>query len=153
MELRSSTFGNDGRIAAGVACDGADRSPSLTRTTAPKAARRRVPAIDDTNVPDPTAPQTTWLHWGLHKLPSAGRGLQASKPARPPRGAAEGLSDLKRRGDDSTWPHAGRHRYARKPCSLDTVLSHVIPPTKAALDSATRGEAPDMAAPIGAQQR
>lgn len=144
MELRSSTFGNDGQIAADVTRHGPKPSRYLTRNATPKAAQSRLATIDDPQGLQSAASQTTRVRWGLHETCEL-------RPS--PMGAGEGLDDGACGGEGSTRLPIDHHGQARKSYSLDTGLPRMILPSKAAPKSATRDRALDAGARVGGNRR
>ena len=65
LVLASSDFSAGSSIPVEHTCDGADRSPSLSWSGAPAAAKSFALVIDDPDAPDPAAPKMTWVHWVL----------------------------------------------------------------------------------------
>jgi Raf kinase inhibitor-like YbhB/YbcL family protein len=67
-----------------------------------------------------------------------------------PPGTYEGINDWKRTGYGGPCPPIGRHRYFHKIYALDTVLSALRDPTKAAIEKAMEGHILGKAEIIGA---
>jgi Raf kinase inhibitor-like YbhB/YbcL family protein len=154
MTLRSAAFEVDAGIPARYTCDGADVSPPLSWSGVPKEAASLALIVDDPDAPDPAAPKMTWVHWVLYNLPPQTDHLsEAVGEEELPRGTAQGLNDWKRTGFGGPCPPIGRHRYFFKLYALDTRLSNLSTPTKAALESAMEGHVIAEAHLVGTYQR
>ena len=138
--LTSPAFQNNGAIPKRYTCDGADISPALQWSGAPKATQSFVLIIDDPDAPDPKSPKQTWVHWLLFNIAAPTNGLadDASQHGLP-RGAQQGLNDWKRAAYGGPCPPIGRHRYFHKLYALDVMLTDLSRPTKAQLLQAMRG--------------
>ena len=92
------------------------------------------------DAPDPAKPQRVWVHWVLYNLPpdSTGLGEAVTRDALPA-GTEEGLNDWDRTGFGGPCPPIGRHRYFHKLYALDTRLSGLSSPRKAAVEAAMKG--------------
>jgi Raf kinase inhibitor-like YbhB/YbcL family protein len=64
FRITSPAFADGGGIPARHTCDGENRSPLLTWSDAPEAARSFVLVMDD-----PDAPNGTFTHWVLYDIP------------------------------------------------------------------------------------
>lgn len=154
MTLSSSAFSNNGEIPDAYTCAGRDRSPPLTWSGMPAGTRSLALIVDDPDAPDPKAPQRTWVHWVLYNIPATTTSLpEAVTLSALPAGTREGLNDWKRTGYGGPCPPIGRHRYFHKLYALDTVLSDLGNPTKAALEEAMQGHILGQAQLIGTYQR
>jgi len=71
MELTSPAFKANGLIPQKHTCRGADVSPALSWSGAPKNAKSFALVMDD-----PDAPPGTWVHWVLYDIPAESSGLQ-----------------------------------------------------------------------------
>ncbi|HAN55130.1 MAG TPA: YbhB/YbcL family Raf kinase inhibitor-like protein, partial [Betaproteobacteria bacterium] len=65
LVLTSSAFAHQAAIPSHYTCDGANVSPPLTWTGVPVDAKSLVLIVDDSDAPDPAAPQRVWVHWLL----------------------------------------------------------------------------------------
>jgi Raf kinase inhibitor-like YbhB/YbcL family protein len=123
---------------------GADVSPPLAWSGVPANAKSLVLIVDDPDAPDPAAPRTTWVHWVLYNIPATAPGVQegvttGALPAGTLEGTNEGINDFHRTTYGGPCPPTGRHRYFHKLYALDTVLTDLHKPTKAALEMAMEG--------------
>jgi Raf kinase inhibitor-like YbhB/YbcL family protein len=140
LTITSIAFAPDRPIPSLYACEGKDVSPPLAWSDAPAGTKSFALIVDDPDAPDPGAPQMTWVHWVLYDLPATASALpEAIQPGALPPGAREGLNDWGRTGYGGPCPPIGRHRYYHKLYALDTVLSDLKHPKKAALEKAMQG--------------
>jgi Raf kinase inhibitor-like YbhB/YbcL family protein len=140
LSLQSASFSQNGEIPATFTCEGQDVSPALSWSGVPAGTKSLALIVDDPDAPDPKAPKMTWVHWVLYDIPAAAKSLpEAVSPSALPAGTREGLNDWKRTGYGGPCPPIGRHRYFHKLYALDTVLSDLGTPTKAALEKAMEG--------------
>lgn len=154
MTLRSGAFEDQGDIPARYTCDGADVSPPLNWSGVPETASSLVLIVDDPDAPDPAAPKTTWVHWVLYNLsPQSDHLAEAVGEEALPAGTGQGLNDWKRTGFGGPCPPIGRHRYFFKLYALDTRLSNLRTPTKAALEAAMKGHVIAEAHLVGTYRR
>ena len=63
--LTSLAFNAGGSMPPDYTCDGTNVSPPLSWSGVPRGTRSLALIVDDTDAPDPAAPQPTWVHWGL----------------------------------------------------------------------------------------
>jgi Raf kinase inhibitor-like YbhB/YbcL family protein len=152
--LTSTAFDDGGDIPAQYTCDGADESPPLAWSGAPRNTKSLALIVDDPDAPDPAAPKRVWVHWVLYNLPPNDGGLpEAVKRADLPHGATEGVNDSRRHGYGGPCPPIGKHRYYFKLVALDTTLPNMGAATKAQLEDAMRGHVIDSAELMGTYQR
>lgn len=154
VTLTSPAFRHGGEMPARFTCDGADSSPELRWSDLPAGTQSLALIVDDPDAPNPAAPKMTWVHWVLYNLPpAAGQLPEGVAASNLPAGTREGLNDWGRTGYGGPCPPIGRHRYFHKLYALDTVLSDLNRPTKAALESAMQGHILAKAELIGTYQR
>ena len=154
MMLNSPEFSQNGAIPKRHTCEGEDVSPDLAWSGLPPATSSLALIVDDPDVPDPAAPQTTWVHWVLYNIPPQAGGLKAAIPAaKLPAGTREGLNDWNRTGYGGPCPPIGRHRYFHKLYALDIVLPDLGKPTKAKLEKAMAGHIISSTELIGTYQK
>ena len=140
LTLTSSVFEDGASIPSKYTCKGNDISPPLLWKDVPDAAQSLVLIVDDPDAPDPSAPQTTWVHWVLYNIPPGTTQLsEHTTSANLPPGTREGVNDWGRTGYGGPCPPIGRHRYVHKLYALDTLLAELNHPTKAKLESAMQG--------------
>lgn len=137
LRITSSSFEHETDIPPKHTCEGADVSPALAWAGVPVGAKSLALIVDDPDAPDPRAPKTTWVHWVVFGIPPTVSMLGEGGTL--PAGAHEGLNDWKTAGYRGPCPPIGRHRYFHKLYALDTVLSDLGQPDKAALERAMKG--------------
>jgi Raf kinase inhibitor-like YbhB/YbcL family protein len=152
MDLSSSAFAQGGTIPKKHTCDGGDASPALSWTGLPAGTKSLVLIVDDPDAPDPAAPKMTWVHWVLYNIPPSATGLPEGVKSLPA-GTLEGLNDWQRTGYGGPCPPIGRHRYFFKLYALDAVVPVLSPPTKNAVETASRGHVIARAELIGTYKR
>ncbi len=138
MTLTSTAFSQGEEIPTLYTGLGKDRSPPLTFSGVPAAAKSLVLIIDDPDAPDPAAPKMTWVHWVLYNIPPTVPGLPEGVE-KLPAGTKEGQNDFKRKAYGGPHPPIGRHRYFHKLYALDTTLDFAGAPTKADVEKAMKG--------------
>lgn len=154
ISFSSPAFGNDGAIPDLYTCTGKDISPPLNWGELPAGTKSLALIVDDPDAPDPAAPKMTWVHWVLYNIPPSATGLPEGVSGRDlPAGTGQGLNDWKRTRYGGPCPPVGRHRYFHKLYALDTVLSDLGTPTKAALEKAMRGHVLGQAQLVGTYER
>ena len=154
LTITSSAFAANAAMPSLYTCEGKDISPPLAWSGAPARTRSFVLIVDDPDAPDPAAPKMTWVHWVLYDIPATASSLpEAVKSAALPAGTREGINDWKRTRYGGPCPPVGRHRYFHKLYALDTLLSDLNRPDKAAVEKAMQGHVLAEAALIGTYQR
>jgi len=154
LTITSRAFAAGGAIPATYTCEGKDVSPPLAWTGAPDGTKSFALIVDDPDAPDPVAPRLTWVHWVLYDLPATTDGLpEAMRAEALPAGTREGVNDWGRTGYGGPCPPVGRHRYFHKLYALDSVLSHLKRPSKAALERAMQGHILAQAELVGTYQK
>jgi len=133
---------------------GMSGTPPLSWSGVPPAAKSLALIADDPDAPDPAAPRTTWVHWVLYNLPPSSTGLAegVKADALPPETGA-GLNDWKRTGYGGPCPPVGRHRYFHKLYALDTKITGLRKPDKAAVEAAMKGHILAQATLIGTYEK
>lgn len=137
LRITSSSFEHETDIPSKHTCEGADVSPPLAWSDVPAGTKSLALIVDDPDAPDPKAPKTVWVHWVVFGIPPDVTSLPEGGPL--PAGAHEGTNDWKAVGYGGPCPPIGRHRYFHKLYALDTVLSDLGQPDKAALERAMKG--------------
>jgi hypothetical protein len=137
LRISSSSFEHETDIPSKHTCEGADVSPPLAWSNVPQGTKSLALILDDPDAPDPKAPKTTWVHWVVFGIPPSATSIAEGGPL--PAGAREGLNDWKSVGYRGPCPPIGRHRYFHKLYALDTVLTDMGQPDKAALERAMKG--------------
>ncbi|MEQ1698028.1 MAG: YbhB/YbcL family Raf kinase inhibitor-like protein, partial [Hyphomicrobiaceae bacterium] len=95
----------------------------------------------------------TWVHWVLYNLPPGTTHLAENAGSQLPPGTLDGSNDWKRTGYGGPCPPIGRHRYFHKLYALDTVLTGLTTPTKAAVETAMTGHILAEATLMGTYQK
>ena len=154
MKITSTAFQHEAAIPSRYTCDGSNVSPPLAWTDLPGGTKSVALIVTDPDAPDPKAPKTTWVHWVLYDLPADAKGLREAIPVKGlPPGTLEGSNDWGRTGYGGPCPPIGRHRYVHTLYALDTVLTGLDRPTRAALLAAMEGHVLASAELIGTYQR
>jgi len=154
LTITSSAFAANAAMPSLYTCEGKDISPPLAWSGAPARTKSFVLIVDDPDAPDPAAPKMTWVHWVLYDIPASASSLpEAVKSSALPAGTREGINDFKRTRYGGPCPPVGRHRYFHKLYALDTLLSDLNRPDKAAVEKAMQGHVLAEAALIGTYQR
>lgn len=110
----------DGTVPKEFTCDGEDRSPALTWTTPPAAAKSLTLIATD-----PDAPGGTFTHWVLFNLPANISGLPVGVPdqGQLAHGGRQGKNDFAKVGYGGPCPPAGQtHRYIFTLYALDSMI-------------------------------
>jgi Raf kinase inhibitor-like YbhB/YbcL family protein len=154
LTLMSPAFAPGGEIPPEYTCDGADRSPPLEWSGAPRETVSFALIVDDPDAPDPKAPKVTWVHWVLYDIPASASDLPAGARARElPPATREGTNSWNRTGYGGPCPPIGRHRYFHKLYALDAALGDLGRPTADRLSAAMEGHVLDRAELIGTYER
>lgn len=120
MRLVSSAFVDGGEIPRRCTRFGADLSPALSWTEAPRGTEALALIVED-----PDAPGRTWLHWLVLDLPPEPAGLAQGVPRiqNLPSGAKQGKNDYGHIGYGGPCPPAGpAHGYVFRLLALDRPL-------------------------------
>jgi Raf kinase inhibitor-like YbhB/YbcL family protein len=152
MKITSPAFAHNGEIPQKYTCEGSDVSPPLAWSGIPPNAKSLALIVDDPDAPDPKAPQRTWVHWVLYNIPVTATGLEEGVKSLPS-GTLEGANDWGRTGYGGPCPPIGRHRYFFKLYALDTTLSDLKKPNKAALEAAMKGHVIAQGELVGTYQK
>jgi len=136
IAIGSQAFTPAARIPNQYTCVGADSSPPLAWSGAPRAAKSFVLVVDD-----PDAPSGSFTHWIVYNLPTTVGGLAASLPRSEtlPQGARQGLNDFGRVGYNGPCPPPGRaHHYHYRIFALDQLLHFDAEPNAEMVRTAMR---------------
>ena len=129
-------------------------SPPLAWDGVPDGTKSLALILDDPDVPDPKAPKRVWVHWIVYNLPPTTKELPEAVPVNAlPGGTRMGVNDWGKPSYGGPCPPIGRHRYFFKLYALDTVLSDVDRPSKAALEKAMQGHVIGTATLLGTYQK
>lgn len=110
----------DGAVPKEFTCDGEDKSPALTWSTPPAAAKSLALIVTD-----PDAPGGTFTHWVLFNLPANINGLPEGVPKQGQlaHGGREGRNDFAKIGYGGPCPPAGTpHRYVFTLYAVDSII-------------------------------
>jgi len=137
FELTSPAFAANGPIPRTYSCNGPDRSPPLAWTNAPVGVKSYALVVED-----PDAPNGTWVHWVLYRIPASTKHLPEGVPRRDTVAGTgtQGVNDFKKVGWGGPCPPPGpAHRYVFTLYALDT--EPALPPgkTRADLETAIAG--------------
>jgi Raf kinase inhibitor-like YbhB/YbcL family protein len=124
FQVFSPAFPEGGWIPELHSCVGADLSPSLEWSGAPRETRSFALIVED-----PDAPAGTWCHWLLYdlapKLPGLAQGYRAGAPG------LSGTNDFGKPGYGGPCPpRGGPHRYFFKLWALDVETLGLPPGAK-----------------------
>jgi Raf kinase inhibitor-like YbhB/YbcL family protein len=155
MKLGSPAFAAGTAIPARYTCDGADVSPPLAWSDAPRSAKSFALVVDDPDAPDPKAPRMRWVHWVVYDLPADARAVrEAVRGVKDlPAGARMGRNDWNKAAWGGPCPPVGRHRYFFTLYALDTVLGDRGPLTRHDLEQAFDGHVLAQAELMGTYER
>jgi len=154
LSLTSTAFRPQGEIPDRHTCDGDDRSPGLSWSGVPGAARSLALVVDDPDAPDPAAPKRVWVHWVLYDIPPTATELaEGIDAASLPAGTREGLNDWGQPGWRGPCPPVGRHRYYFRLYALDQPLGGLDRATRGTVDEAMRGHVLETAELMGTYTR
>lgn len=134
LTVTSPTFAPGTAIPVDSTCDGADRSPPLTLSAPPAAARSLAIVVDD-----PDAPGGTFTHWIVYNLrPDTSTIAEASDLGA--FGGVSGTNDFKRLGYSGPCPpRFEEHHYRFRVFALDALVRPEAPATREAIDAAMIG--------------
>lgn len=139
LKFESEAFTEGAAIPRKYTCEGEDISPPLIWSGIPQGTKSLALIVDDPDAPDPKAPKMTWVHWVLYNIPPDLSGLaEGIMPDALPAGTMTGFNDWKKANYGGPCPPIGRHRYFFKLYALDSVLTGLKHPGKAALEAAMR---------------
>lgn len=119
LTLTSDSF-KDGVVLKEFTCDGEDKSPALTWSTPPSAAKSLA-----LTVTDPDAPGGAFTHWVLFNLPANINGLPVGVPnqGQLAHGGRQGKNDFSKVGYGGPCPPTGQtHRYVFTLYALNSTL-------------------------------
>lgn len=151
--LQSTAFENGMDIPQKYTCEGADISPPLSWSGAPKNTKSFVLIVDDPDAPDPAAPKVTWVHWVLYNIPSKADRLEENASKELPKGTQAGRNDFKKKTWGGPCPPVGKHHYHFKLYALDSHPHFMATPDKAQLEKAMQSHILAQAELIGLFQK
>ncbi len=124
MELRSASFQNDAAMPRKHTAEGEDRSPPLSWSDVPAAAKSLVLIVEDIDIPMPRFLLKSWVHWVVYDIPPGSPGLPERIPRTGPvpGGGMQGRTSWQRPGWGGPNPVGGEHRYVFHLYALDCVL-------------------------------
>lgn len=117
LTLKSSAFTQGTSIPSQYTCDGADQSPPLSWSDAPKGTQTFVLILED-----PDAPAGTWDHWILYNLPASTSEL-AENIKNFPTGTQIGQNSWGHQTYNGPCPPDREHRYFFNLYALNSSLA------------------------------
>jgi Raf kinase inhibitor-like YbhB/YbcL family protein len=132
MKLTSPAFEHNNAIPAQYTCEGADVSPALQWTAAPKGTKSFALIVDD-----PDAPVKVWVHWLLFNIPADIKSLEENIPSSSFTQGATDFNGAQHYG--GPCPPSGNHRYHFTLYALDTMLDLPAGASKRQLLAAIKG--------------
>ena len=135
--LEAGSFRNGGEIPKRYTASGQDVSPELSWRDAPDGTRSLALIVED-----PGAPQGTFTHWVLWKIPAGERGLPEGQPRRSvlANGAQQGINDFNRIGYTGPCPPQGKlHHYVFRLYALDVEADPGMGATRSRLEQVMSG--------------
>lgn len=151
LTLTSLDFVNKEYIPHEFSCDGANKSPKLVWSGAPKNTKSFALIVDD-----PDAPGGIWVHWVIFNIPGNNRTL-ASDDGRKKRladGSMQGINSSNNIGYDGPCPPPGKpHHYHFKLYALDSLLKLEPGISKQDLLTAMKGHIVGQAELVGLYKR
>jgi Raf kinase inhibitor-like YbhB/YbcL family protein len=122
LAITSSAFEDGAAIPSQFTCDGANESPALSWSGAPKDIAAYALIVED-----PDAPSGMFIHWVLYDVPGTTTSLPQALPKTPSLsslgGAKQGTNGFKKVGYDGPCPPKGApHHYHFKLFALDKPL-------------------------------
>jgi Raf kinase inhibitor-like YbhB/YbcL family protein len=156
MKLTSPAFDHNKAIPAQYTCEGADISPALQWSDAPKGTKSFALIVDD-----PDAPSKVWVHWILFNIPASVNELTENMPSNSfvpysaqgfegPRQGATDFNGAQHYG--GPCPPSGNHRYHFTLYALDTTLDLPAGATKRQLLAAMKSHILEETTLIGTYQ-
>jgi Raf kinase inhibitor-like YbhB/YbcL family protein len=121
LVLRSPAIAPGAEIPTDFACTGADRSPELAWSGAPKATVSFALVVDD-----PDAPGGNFIHWVAYNIPASRTSLLAGMPqdVEIPGGGKNGMNSFGHIGYNGPCPPPGQiHHYRFHLYALDSMLN------------------------------
>ncbi|GIW19724.1 MAG: hypothetical protein KatS3mg065_0020 [Chloroflexota bacterium] len=146
FRLTSSAFGDGEPIPREYTCEGADVSPPLAWSDAPKGTAALVLIVDD---PDARG----FIHWVVVDIPGAPGGSLPRGVSRTPAAPQEGRNDFGRVGWGGPCPPSGRHRYVFTLSALSAPLRLPGTPDAATVRRAMEGRVLGVARLTGTYRR
>jgi Raf kinase inhibitor-like YbhB/YbcL family protein len=137
LTLTSPAIAPGAAISAEFACTGADRSPELAWSGAPKSTVTFALIVDD-----PDAPGGTFFHWVAYNIPASKTSLPAGVPqgSEITGGAINGMNSFGHLGYNGPCPPPGKtHHYRFHLYALDSALEVGDKADAAAIKSAMKG--------------
>ncbi len=147
----TTAWQSGGPIPVKHTCDGANHSPPLSWSHAPRGTKSLALVVDD-----PDAPMDTWVHWVLYDIPAARSELPEGVPPleRVAGVGFQGVNDFKKVGYGGPCPPRGAaHRYFFKLYAVDLALELKPRLTKEVLVQAMKGHVLGQAEVMGTYAR
>jgi Raf kinase inhibitor-like YbhB/YbcL family protein len=151
LTLTSPAIAPGATIPAEFACTGADRSPELSWSGAPKSTVTFALLVDD-----PDAPGGTFFHWVAYNIPASRTSLPAGVPqsAEIPAGGKQGMNSFGHLGYNGPCPPPGKtHHYRFHLYAVDSEVNVGDQADAPAIQSAIKGHVAGDAELVGTFQR
>ncbi len=115
MEVKSTSFKNNGNIPSKYTCDGDNVNPPLIIEDIPENTKSIAIIMDD-----PDAPSETFTHWIVWNIKPEGDKLTIEENSKP---GVEGINDFNKTGYGGPCPPSGIHRYFFRIYALNSELN------------------------------
>ena len=151
LTLSSPVIAPGATITAEFACSGANRSPELVWSGAPKSTVTFALIVDD-----PDAPGGIFFHWVAYNIPASATSLPAGVPqsAEIPGGGKQGMNSFGHLGYNGPCPPPGKtHHYRFHLYALDSEVNVGDTPDAPAIQLAIKGHVARDAELVGTFQR
>ena len=147
LTITSTAFAAGQPVPKKYTGDGEDKSPPLSWSGVPAAAKELALIVDDPDAPT----DEPWVHWVIYKIPASAKGLAEGDPAGAPQG--KNSFDNVGYGGPSPPPGHGTHHYHFKLYALGAPLAVQGGLDKKALLSAMSGHIIAQGELIGTYER
>lgn len=118
MELKSSSFENNGMIPRKYTCQGQEINPPLEILNVPSTAQSLVLIMEDPDVPKFIRKDGTWVHWIVYNIDP----MTKTIPENVQNIGTLGVNTDGKKAYQGPCPPKGEHRYFFKLYALDTRL-------------------------------
>ena len=137
LVVSSPAIAPGAEIPSDFACTGADQSPELTWSDAPKSTVSFALLVDD-----PDAPGGNFTHWVVYNIPASRASLPAAVPqnVEVPGGGRNGMNSFGHLGYNGPCPPPGKiHHYRFHLYALDSTLNVDDKADASTIQSAIKG--------------
>jgi Raf kinase inhibitor-like YbhB/YbcL family protein len=148
FRISSPAFADGAPIPVEYTCDGANHSPDLTWTDAPRGTRSFALIVDD-----PDAPRGTFTHWVLYDIPA--ETTELGRSVREGTIGVSGRNSFSRGGYGGPCPPPGdaAHRYRFTLYALDVPTLAVSHGTREGVEAKMQGHVLGTSQLVGRYQR